>query len=307
VTPGLTRRNFLTRLAMGTAGVMLSAPSSPAEETPIRVGVSMDTLAGANINDARAAYRVWGDQISQTLALRHARMLEQVFFPTDQMTQLIRTGQIDCFALTALEYARALEFIDQDVMMVEDYSLNGIENILLVHRDSPYGKLADLKGLKLPTLHHRDTALFQAWLDVELARAGLPPADKFFETIAPHDKASEVLLPLFFRREQVAGISRRAFDLACELNPQLGRDLRVLATSPRIIPVGFWFRKGGNADDKRAFQQAMQRLSTVTAGRQVLALYQSTGFAAKPCSIMAPTLDLIRQYERTRRRPGRGA
>ena len=262
----------------------------------------METLAGANVNDARAAYRVWGEEIARTLALRHAEMLSQVFIPSAQLIQMIRTGQVDCFALTAWEYASVTELIDPSCAMIEDYALDGIDYLLLVKNDSPYRKIGDLKGCKLLLQHHRDTSVLRAWLALELTASGLPEVEQFFDAPEMRDQIMQIILPVFFGKAQVGAITRRAFNMAAELNPQLGRQLRVIATSPRIIPDGFWFRKGCDPADQQAFQQSMLRLSSIPAGKQVLALYQSTGFYQRPCSIMNATVELIHKYERIRKR-----
>lgn len=291
---------------MSLAGATLAGRlSAQTDHPPIRVAVSMDTLAGANVNDARAAYRVWIGQVAQSLSIRHAEILDEVFIPSARLLQMIRQGQVDCFGLTAVEYAKAIDLIDPENMEVEDCALNGLEMLLLVHRESPVKSLADLKGVRLMVHHHRDTTLVQAWLAVELARQGLGGYEQFFGGEQLKDKVGEVVLPVFFHREQAAVISRQAFSTAAELNPQLGRDLRVLAVSPRNIPVGFFFRKNCNQQDKLDFQRAMDKLATVPAGRQVMALYQTTRFMLRPCSVMGPTLEMIRQYDKVRRKSDR--
>lgn len=295
----ITRRQFATGLAGLTAGAALAcARTCSAERQPIRVAVSLDTLAGANVNDARAAYRVWGEEIAKTLVLRHAEMLDQVFFPSAELIHMIRAGQVDCFALTALEYASAIDVIDPACALIEDYALDGLDYLLLVRNDSSSKKIEDLKGARLLLHHHRETSMLRIWLDLELAGASRPRLDQFFASCEMHDQIMEVILPVFFRRAQAAALSRRAFDMAVELNPQLGRELRVIATSPKVIPVGFWFRRDCDPEDKQAFQQSILRLTSIPAGRQVLALYQSTGFCARPCSIMNSTVEMIHRYER---------
>lgn len=301
----ITRRQFMTRIAALAAGVSIRPAKARPEGPPIRVAVSMDTLAGVNVNDARAAYRVWGDEIARTLAMRHSEMLSQVFIPSAELLQMIREGRVDCFALTALEYARILDYLDPAWMVVEDYAVPGLEYLLLVRDDSPFHSLKDLRNAKLLVHHHRDTCLLEPWITIRLAAEGLGPFDGFFGAPETRDKVSEVILPLFFGSIQAAALTQRSFATAVELNPQLGRQLRVLATSPSLIPAGFWFRKGCDPADKLAFQESVLRLNSVPAGRQVLALYQSTGFCERPCSIMRPTLELIGQYNKLRSRGAR--
>lgn len=294
----ITRRQVLQRLtafaALGAFGNRLWA----SVDRPFRVGLSLDTLAGANVNDARAAYKVWAQQIATGLDMRHSEIIPEIFLPSSQLIQMIRGAEVDCFAITAWEYAKVIDLIDPLQMMVEDYAVNGMDYLLLVNNSSPYKTIADLRGSKVFIHHHRDTILLEAWLSVLLADSSLPPAGQFFESIQPRDVLNELILPLFFRRIQAIGITRRAFNAATELNPQIGRDLKILAASPKVVSDGFFFRAGCNGQDKHQFQDALNRFQTLPAGRQCMALYQSTGFYPRPCSIMNGSLDLIHRHER---------
>jgi ABC-type phosphate/phosphonate transport system substrate-binding protein len=302
----ITRRQFMRSVfAAAALAASSGARRMRAEHRPFRVALSVETLAGANVNDARAAYRVWADEVARGLNMYHSEIIPEIFIPSAQMIQMIRGQEVDCFALTAWEYSKVLDIIDSNQMMVEDYAVNGMEYLLLVHASSPYKGIADLRGSKIVVHHHRDTILLEAWLSILLLNATLPSADLFFEAIDMKDNLNEVILPLFFRRVPAIAITRRAYETATELNPQLGRDLRVLAASPPVVSDGFFFRTGCDPLGKTEFQNALLRFTTLPAGRQCLALYQSTGFFARPCSIMSGSLAMIHQYERLQKAPHR--
>ncbi|HUB31034.1 MAG TPA: PhnD/SsuA/transferrin family substrate-binding protein [Terracidiphilus sp.] len=304
----ITRRQFMRSV---TAAAALAAASAArrmrAESRPFRVALSVETLAGANVNDARAAYRVWADEVARGLNMYHSEIIPEIFIPSAQMIQMIRGREVDCFALTAWEYSKVMDEIDPAQMMVENYAVDGMEYVLLVHASSPYKGIADLHGSKILLHHHRDTILLEAWLSILLLNANLSPADSFFEAIDKKDNMNEVILPLFFRRVPAIAITRRSYDTATELNPQLGKDLRVLAVSTPVVSDGFFFRLGCDPQGKNQFQDALLRFTKLPAGRQCLALYQSTGFFARPCSIMSGSLAMIHQYERLQKAPHRKA
>ena len=311
--PMITRRQFIrTASALAATGSLVSRVLARAEglagtggimeaRRPFRVGCSEATLAGANLNDARAAFKIWGEEIRRSLDMSHSEMLPQVFVPSQQMIQMIRAGDIDCFAITVVEYSKVADLVDPSMMAVEAYAEGGIEYILLVHESSPYKKIEDLRGAKVGIHHHRDTVLLEPWLAILLATAGLPSPEQCFGAVESHEDLTQVILPLFFKRIQVAGVSRRAFEMATELNPQLGRDLRVIATSPKVVSDGFFFRQGCDQEDKHNFQEGLLRFRSIPAGRQCLALYQSSGFQLRPCSILKSSIDLIHQYDHLRK------
>jgi len=299
----ITRRQFAQLIA--GAAVCSAAPALSFAQTQgrlFRVGVSIDTLAGANINDARAAYKVWTKEIGRSLGMVRTEMIPEIFIPSAQMIKMIHEGSVDCFAITALEYAKIADLLDPDAVFIEDYSADGLEYLLVVHSANPYKKVEDLRGSQITTHHHHDTTLLNIWLSLLLANSGLPPLDRFFESQVSRDNLNQVVLPVFFRRTQAAALTRRSFNMAVELNPQLGRDLRVLATSPKVIPMVFCFRRGSDAEGVREFKDAMLKLRTVPAGQQVLELYQIKGYTARQSSCMKGTLEMVHQYDRLRAR-----
>jgi ABC-type phosphate/phosphonate transport system substrate-binding protein len=88
-----------------------------------------------------------------------------------------------------------------------------------------------------------------------------------------------------------------------ELNPQLGRDLRLLAVSPKVIPIAFAFRRNTSADARKALIDAIQGINKMTAGQQIVELYQSRAFVQRPISVMKPTFEMVRQFERLAGQP----
>src|SRR5579863_6588005 len=85
---GLTRREVL-ELAFGAAAGTLMPGLSPAQQQGhvLRVAISTDTLAGANVNDARAAYKVWVNEITRQQSVIVAQMVPEIFLPSEEMTR----------------------------------------------------------------------------------------------------------------------------------------------------------------------------------------------------------------------------
>jgi phosphonate transport system substrate-binding protein len=131
-----------------------------------------------------------------------------------------------------------------------------------------------------------------------LAANNLPQAVQFFASHQLIGSLNQVVLPVFFRRVDGACMARRSWETAVELNPQLGRDLRAVAVSPKVIPIIFAFRTNTSASARKALIDSIQHIYTVPAGQQIVALYQSHGFVVKPISVMKNTLEMVRQFER---------
>lgn len=295
----ITRRQCLEIMA-GALGAELALRSGLAEDNsqPIRFAISDNTLVGTNINDARAACKVWTSELTRELPKSLAVIVPEVFLPSDELVRDVRQGTVGAFAVTALEFAKLTDLVSQEFIIVQDYLTDGIEYVLLVHNGNQYGKLPDLRGTHLVTHLNNDLVLAPAWLGTLLAANHLGQPEHFFASQTSVDSLNQVILPVFFRRVDVACLARRSWDMAVELNPQLGRDLRPIAISPKLVPVAMGFGRGTSEASRKAVIDAILRLTSYPAGQQLLALYRTHGFVVRPGSIMNTTLDLIRQYDR---------
>jgi ABC-type phosphate/phosphonate transport system substrate-binding protein len=276
---------------------------SESKRTFLIVAISEETLAGANVNDARAAYRVWIREVGNQYGIRTAEPVPDIFISSNDIIRDVREGAIDCYGVTALEFAKIADLTDPDSLVVQDYFSDGMEYVLIVHNQSRFKTVSDLRGANIIAHLHRDMVLLPAWLSVTLADNNLPAPESFFASLKFNASLTQVVLPVFFRRLDGACLARQNWETAMELNPQLGRDLQTLVVSPKIVPNVFGFRRGTNASLRKALIDSIQRVSTVTAGAQIVALYQSKGFALRPISVMKDTLEIVRRYERLKAQP----
>jgi hypothetical protein len=286
---------------MAGAAVATMAPrigGAGKSEHILRVAISADTLAGANVNDARAAYRVWISEVTRQFPSKVAQMVPEIFLPSDDMIRGVRQGAIECFGVTALEFAKVADLVDPDYLLLQDYLSEGMEYILLVHKNGAFKKLADLRGAQIVTHFHRDMVLAPAWLGTMLASSNLPQPEKFFASQKATDNLNQVVLPVFFHRADGACLARRNWETAVELNPQLGRDLYPIAVSPRVVPIAIAFRRGCSIDGRKLLIDSILKVATIAAGQQIITLYQSHGFIVRPTSVMNSTMELVHQYER---------
>jgi hypothetical protein len=295
----ITRRQFTTWLAAAASCVSLS--SIGMGQTParlLRVGCSLDTLFGANLNDARAAYKIWSQEVINTMSEKAVELIPGIFVPSDQMEQMIRQGTIDMFGIMAWEYAKVANFVEPSAVLLDEGIANGMEYVLLVHNASPYTKLSDLHGCHIAIHHNQRMALLPAWMDNMLAAENLPLMNTFFSQRMTRDSVTQVVLPVFFRRMDVAALLRRDYETAVEMNPQLGKELHALVISPNLIPIVCCFHKNCNKNGMKQILSVMSRAESLPSGQQIEALYQSRRLVTRPASCMNLTVNMLRQNER---------
>jgi phosphonate transport system substrate-binding protein len=300
----MTRRQYLS-LMVGTAAAALAPGYCIGENAgpALHLAVSVETLAGANPDDARAAYTVWVRELHGQLGSVIAEPVPGIFIPSEDIVRGVRQGTIDAYVVTGLEFAKIVDLTHSDSLLVENYLGGGMEYVMLVHSASRFKQLADLRDAHIFSHLNRDTVLLPAWLSTMLAAESLAAPDRFFAGNQLVGSPNQAVLPVFFRRADAACLARRSWETAVELNPQLGRDLRVLAVSPKVVPIVFGFRRSTTANARKTLIDSIQRVYSAPVGRQITTLYQSTGFVVRPVSVMKGTLEMVRQFERLPGKP----
>jgi len=268
----------------------------------MRIGASA-TLLGSDVNsnDARAAIKVWCDSFAHETGLRIIYPLDG-FSPPELLYQKIRDGQVDAFSFPLPEYLQIAGYTDSTLLVEESYVTGGEEYLIVVHAESGLQRISDLRGRNLVQFTGNVMCLASDWLSVLLDAGGLGPPDLYFSQITRSPKASRTVLPVFFRQSDACLVTRRVFDTMAEMNPQLAVKLRVIATSPKLVPVVIAFHKNCSLDQKERFRAALGSLGNTPSGRQILALFSSRQVAVANVSVLASAIDIVNASRRLRRK-----
>lgn len=289
-------------LLLGPCLAARGADTPPQTGRHVRVGVSASMLGEVNENDARAAMRGWADALMKqsSFDVEWAGIMET----TEQLVQAINKRQVDGLALTTSEYVLVSQLLDPDHLIVDEATLKeGQRYLLLVQSDSKIGGLADLRGRSLVVYKNSNTSLASAWLETSLAGSGLGPSEAFFAHSSTNVKLSRgVVLPVFFRQVDACLVTQRAFDAMTELNPQLGRQLRAVATSPVVVPSIMAFRKDMPADARESFTKMLLDLHKNPIGQQIQTLFQIRRCVVANSSVLRTSLEMLAHYERIKPR-----
>ena len=140
------------------------------------------------------------------------------------------------------------------------------------------------------------------WLELQLAAAGLGAPESFFGPVTPLPKVSRAVLPVFFRQVDACLVTRRGYEMMGEMNPQVLTKLRVLAASPKLIPVVVGVRRNLRPEQKEAFRAAMVGLSQTVRGRHILAVFGGMSLGGAGESLMGPSIELMNAARAVRAR-----
>jgi len=277
--------------------IALGVARAQAEET-LSIGFTKAMFAGVNESDAKASIRALATTISRERGL-----------PADPEPHLFRNYReagdafvhqtANMIGLTTAEYASLRERIGVAgfVFSVVDGDPSDVYVVLVSASDSAT-KLADLRGRDLAVLTGPRMSVATEWLDLELARAGEPPPNRFFRRQITAPKPAKAILPVFFKQVAACLVTKQAFDTMAELNPQIRAQIRVVVASPRYVPSFFAVRAGLSAPFLARVLREFDALHTTPAGRQVLTIFQTDRVVAKPEATLDDTLAMLEAHRR---------
>ena len=269
-------------------------------------GLTTRMFRGINENDGRAAIKFYIESVGRERGF----VVESMATFDDALVvgKALRSGQLDAASMTTEEYLR----INGDVASAHlfdepDRPDPGEEYLLLIHRNNTVTNLAGLKGGLLMEFDNLRTSLARMWLDVQLLEQGLPRTENLFGKVTLERKLSTVVLPVFFGNAQACLVTRRGFETMVELNPQVGKNLRVLAASPAFVVTVMCFGAKANREDEATIVQGLQRLHEQPRGQQLLAIFQGgTRLIEYPVSFLDRASKLRKRHDELMRNPASG-
>lgn len=296
-------------LAAMLAGCALPAKSQSSLAT-LRFGLCESLAADVNISDARAAMLVWLKRIGTDLRL-NLMYPPQVFEAFPRIAAQLRQGSLDAAALTIFEYRQVAEWLHPNEFIVA--ARQGESGyVVLAQADSEVSSLAQLRGRRLVLTNNLSCSLAPAWLSNLLQGEGWETADRHFLSVKKVPKSSQAILPVFFGQAEACLVTNHSFLTMGELNPQVPRRLRVIASSPPVVTVVYGFHRALSPQTIGQTRQALAAVPGSAAGRQVLTMFQSDRLEMVGAGRLASSLAILDEAERRERgqevrRKGKGA
>lgn len=262
-----------------------------------RVGFSRSMFANINENDAMAAVKVWSAIIAKERGVP-TDPTPRVYNDLQDIRQALTAKAVDSIALNTDEYWKLRPLLDDKVFIVGSSDKSFTEEyIVLVHKDSKIRRIQDLRDRRLTFYANPRMTLAPIWLDTVLMKEGLPASQGFFR-VTNTSKITKVVLPVFFRQTDACVVSRKSFKTMCDLNPQLGQHLKVILSSPAMVPSGFCFRRGYNDSIRDLIITELVSVMGSASGNQMMTLFQQGHFEAKPLSCLDSAFELLATHER---------
>lgn len=259
-----------------------------------RVAYLADAFKGISKPDAIAAMTTWAETMIQKRNLP-AKVEVEILPNLEAALQGIRTSRLDMLGLPILDYLIAIETTALDPCFLGSRQ-NSIYDtfVLLVHAQGPYQNVYDLAGQDIlyQTLGAMNGG--RLWLELMLTDHQVEPAAVRVREV---NKPADAVLPVFFKRTPAGVATRQSFDAMVELNPQVGRDLKVLRESPPVAQ-GVIVMRPGYQTYRREVLEELAIMDQTPRGRQILTLLRFDGVRPFDPAALESVRDLRNRHAR---------
>lgn len=298
-------RTWLAACGLAAAGATLAAAgATPGAEqaAAMRFGMSPGVIEGVSPADARAASMVWAEGISGTIGL--FKTAEAIIFSSlDDAVRAVSDGRAQLAVLTSREYLDVERRIACSPAMVYEVQGEVTQEFVLVGRGrtAPRPPASASIAVYAPS---REQDLPRLWADTHFQEQGDHGGLAAFAAVRPMEKRGRATTAVFFGQADYGVDVSSAYDSAVELNPQIGRDVVVLARSPRLLPGLVCIAHAMPAAERQRFVDRGTRLHEQVRYQQSMVIMRMTRLVAWQPSMLDTTRALVARHAALLRKGG---
>ncbi len=267
--------------------------SSDEEEYRVAYGYQLRSMPNVLIKDAKAALKVWANELGNEEGLKSE---VRIYKDLDSLIKDFQNGKLDLISVDPLDYLLSMHELEAELAFNPvRYGKKTFKYLLLVRTDSPFADIRDLRGKELVVM--KDAHAGSLFLNTLLLQHKQEEADRFFYAIEEKNKVIQVILSVFFGQADVCIVPEGAFKTMAELNPQIGKQLRIIDSSDEIVWGISLFHKDIDEEIKEKIQKITFSLKERVRGRQILMLFKFEDIVQLEESSLDTLKSLLNEYE----------
>ena len=251
-------------------------PGSTTQPILLDMAMTDASLGQVNPDEAIVAFQLYTEAFTEFVGVE-ATVQAKVFRDVGDLLASGLAGRWKVMGLQVQDYDHIAQHIDLDLMFVPARSGRVTETyVLLVREDSDLSGLEQLENRTLHTYQGPEMGLAGMWLDCLLDESGLPQSRTILHSYEVQRRISSAVLPVLFGKADACLVAQSGLETMIELNPQVAEKLRVVASSPELIPFVVCLRSDFVGENRPPLENAFLVAHEYPQGRQVLTLF---GFA----------------------------
>ncbi len=286
-------------LAAALATAQCSSKGALASLPPTRVNiiVSERLFAVVNRNDVVGAMKVWSDLTSCVVHLNIDSKVD-VIGSQSEIRQRVLDGTVDVLLLDNVEFVNLSDAGLVDGIAVASKAGSPLAYPYLLLVDRQIDSLSQLRAQRAIFYTRTGSAASLAWIATLLAKNRLGRIDNFFGPSEITTKVSNCIFPLFFGRVAACVVSGPDWEVAKEMNPQLGNKLKILAESAPVLDGVSALPRKPNPH-RQDIVNSLLTMHTYPAGNQILSVFKSGPMMPYRPEYLDSTREFWKEYVRT--------
>jgi ABC-type phosphate/phosphonate transport system substrate-binding protein len=276
--------------------VWCPAQNKTTNDSFVRFAISTGVLeADVNPDDALAAAKIWAATLGESLG-SWMQSDARIFHDISGLAAAVKKGEVDILAVSTEEYLSIEDGLHAEPMFT--YLQAGqieLEYIIIARQDGGFKTPGDLRGKKISITKGGRSSMAPLWLDALLFDEKLPAKESFFREIKEVSKASQAILPVFFKQNDAGIVTKSAFDAAVTLNPQIGQQVKIIATSPKLVPMVTCFSTFIRPERRKLFLEQALKLHESPKGLQNFTVFKIERLVLWEPRYFDATRDLIKK------------
>ncbi|NVN92718.1 MAG: PhnD/SsuA/transferrin family substrate-binding protein, partial [Desulfuromonadales bacterium] len=240
----------------------------------LTIGYSAQVFFNVDPRDVIGLTKVWASLADRNL--KQSGDTSVVIFKTlAEAEKALEHNEVDILVMIPEEFISLRTRIPLTPVLSADYGKNFYDELfLVVRKDSGITRISQLRGKSLRVETGQKGSVPLQWLDQIILSRTSSGAKGLFSNISEIPKASQVLMPVFFKQCDACLVSQTSFDVMSELNPQIGRQLQVLEKSPGFVTGILAVRKDVRNPRRDAMVEILQDMHNDPKGKQLLTLFR---------------------------------
>jgi ABC-type phosphate/phosphonate transport system substrate-binding protein len=245
------------------------------KENNIKLIFAKNSFHNIKTEDAIATAQILANHIKKYKKLKNDFIVNLA--NDDKEISEMCKDDFDLVLLTTEQYLRL-----KKTLPLEPFTTNytngtyGFIYHLIVNKSDSINDIKQLSGESIYIQAHSKDQASSLWLNKLLKDVSPLSADKFFKKINIDSKASNVLLPVFFKKAKACIVTNSSLKLLMELNPNIANQVKILYTSEPII-LGFTCLNANKKNDEnyRILKEVLPTLHENEYGKQFLDLFKA--------------------------------
>ncbi len=254
-------------------------------------------------NDAQASIQILMRQIAQYWKNK-IKTKAFVYENEREVKSAILSKKINILVVPSLAYLKWHKkwHLEPGGVGIRNHKV-GLSYLLVINKNNPWTKGSDLLHKRLIIHDNKlEGSLPLLWLKTRLMEEGIPLSELKFKVLKNYSRPSKVLLPVFFQKADACIITEDAFKTLNELNPQLGKQLKILKKSPTFLETLMCLTRPFAPRAKKFLLDTITGISKYPQGRQILTIFRTDRVIRYQKKYLTTVMDLLHTYQNLSKR-----